>query len=72
MIVSKTYTFYYIKEAKNALRSIGGYIPNYIRPGSSFCLVGYKGDENVRVEQVIGKPNEKAVSLSMNISLAEG
>ncbi|XP_028409996.1 uncharacterized protein LOC114532645 isoform X2 [Dendronephthya gigantea] len=69
LIVSKVPNFTYLKEARLALKNIGIRLPRNITPGSSLCIIGYKGREDVPVKFVIGSPEEKASFLSMNITL---
>ena len=72
LIVSKVPSFSHLREARLALKDIGIRLPNYIPRGSSICIVGYKGREDVSVRYVIGTPKEKASFLSMNITLPSG
>ncbi|CAB3986435.1 Chymotrypsin-like protease CTRL-1 [Paramuricea clavata] len=69
LIVSKVPSFSHLREARLALKDIGIKLPNYIARGSSICIVGYKGRDDVSVKYVIGSPKEKASFLSMNITL---
>ena len=70
--MSKVPTFTHLREARLALKDIGIRLPSYIPRGSSICIVGYKGKEDVSVKYVIGSPEEKASFLSMNITLPSG
>ena len=69
LIVSKVRSFSNLREARVGLHEIGIRLPNYIPRGSSICIVGYKGREDVTVKYVIGTPRQKASFLSMNITL---
>ena len=69
LIVSKVPSLQHLQEARLALKKIGIRLPRYIPYGSSICIVGYKGKENVAVKYVIGTPREKASVLTMNITL---
>lgn len=69
LIVSKVRAFTYLKEARLALKDIGIHLPSYIPRGSSVCIIGYKGKEDISTKYVIGSPKEKASFLSMNITL---
>ena len=67
--MSKVRAFTYLKEARLALKDIGIHLPSYIPRGSSICIIGYKGKEDISTKYVIGSPKEKASFLSMNITL---
>ena len=67
--MSKVREFTHLREARVTLKDIGIRLPSYIPRGSSICIVGYKGKENISTKYIIGSPKEKASFLSMNITL---
>ena len=67
--MSKVRAFTHLKEARLALKDIGIHLPSYIPRGSSICIIGYKGKEDISTKYVVGSPKEKASFLSMNITL---
>lgn len=71
-MASNVPSFSHLREARSSFKNIGIILPQTIPSGSSLCIVGYKGKDDVTVRYLIGSPKEKFTFLTMNLTLASG